>query len=126
MSKIEVGAYDLQSSRTQKGQPDDASRKRRNPIVIEVADVEPAAAALPEVPYRAALDAAIVETPFSPLYDPPTAIADRPTPIEACSDEGGGLIPVFGSHAGLAAVHLAYADHRPLVLSPDIIWMFIA
>ncbi len=31
-----------------------------------------------------------------------------------------------GTHPLLGAVHLAFAEHRPLVLSPDAVWMTIA
>jgi len=117
----------LENPQTRTGQSLDGGEGRRGPIVIDVSDVDPARAPLRDVPYRAALDAAIVAPPRTSPFDPPYASeSDGPAPIEACSDEEGRLVPTFGSHAGLAAIHLAYADHRPIVLSPDIIWMFIA
>lgn len=90
----------------------------RGGVVIAVADVEPAGNPMPDMPYRLAVDAVVVQTSFE-------SQSDGTTPIEACSDEGGRLISTPGTHAGLAAVHFAYARHTPLVLSPDIVWMFI-
>jgi hypothetical protein len=93
-------------------------RAGRPGLRIDVADVEPASAPLPEVPYCAAVDALIVPPVFG-------AESCGSTSIEGCSDAGGWLIPSIGFHAGLTAVHLAFDQHRPLVLSPDIVWMFI-
>ncbi len=45
-------------------------------------------------------------------------------PIESCSDFSGNVVPVE-FHPLFAATHLAFADHRPLVLSPDMIWLAI-
>ncbi|MBN1489912.1 MAG: DUF4419 domain-containing protein [Phycisphaerae bacterium] len=43
---------------------------------------------------------------------------------EACSDPHESVIGV-GQNALVRAAHCAYADHRPLVLSPDMIWLTI-
>lgn len=48
------------------------------------------------------------------------------------SDEIEGSSPISeklvyrGSHAFLAGMHQAYAEHRPFVLSPDMIWLLIS
>jgi hypothetical protein len=45
----------------------------------------------------------------------------------ACSlDEDTRALDVNGVHPLLAAVHVAFSEHRPLVLSPDAIWLTIA
>lgn len=36
------------------------------------------------------------------------------------------VLPVRGVHPLLAAVHAAFVEHRPLVLSPDAVWLTIA
>ena len=45
--------------------------------------------------------------------------------IEACSHYGDRVLP-SEYHPFVAAVHSAYADHRPLVLSPDMFWLLVA
>jgi hypothetical protein len=47
-------------------------------------------------------------------------------PPEACSRYHGRLVAGLENHPFLAAVARAYADHRPLVLSPDMVWLLIA
>jgi Domain of unknown function (DUF4419) len=47
-------------------------------------------------------------------------------PPEACSRYYGRLVAGLSNHPFLAAVAQAYADHRPLVLSPDVVWLLIA
>lgn len=44
---------------------------------------------------------------------------------EAASQGTGVLVKLFQPNAIAAAMVLAYADHRPLVLSPDMIWLLI-
>lgn len=45
--------------------------------------------------------------------------------IEACSHYGDRVVPCE-YHPFVAAVHSAYAEHRPLVLSPDMFWLLVA
>ncbi|HVK76083.1 MAG TPA: DUF4419 domain-containing protein [Kofleriaceae bacterium] len=40
--------------------------------------------------------------------------------------DGERVLPVRGVHPLLAAVHHAFVEHRPLVLSPDAVWLTIA
>jgi hypothetical protein len=44
--------------------------------------------------------------------------------IEASSCQGDSFVPV-SIHPLAAAVTRAYSDHRPLVFSPDIVWLAI-
>lgn len=46
--------------------------------------------------------------------------------IESCSDYTGSVVHDASSHALLDAVHLAFSQHRPLVLTPDAVWITIA
>jgi hypothetical protein len=76
---------------------------------------------------------------------PPTAItfpvddvtpAGSPLPTHALAEVVGAhmalgaparaVIETPAIHPLLAAVHVAFAEHRPLVLSPDTIWLTIA
>jgi len=45
--------------------------------------------------------------------------------VESCSNFLEAVIPA-PYHAFLAASHMAYDEHRPLILSPDILWLMIA
>lgn len=45
---------------------------------------------------------------------------------EACSHLGSNFVAGAEFHPLVAAVKLAWLDHRPLVLSPDILWVTIA
>ena len=47
------------------------------------------------------------------------------SPVEACSEFAGSVVPC-NYHAFMAALHAAFVDHRPFVLSPDMIWLLIA
>jgi hypothetical protein len=87
--------------------------------VIEVASVTPANTALPELRYRHAVEA-LLKKPPSPWGDEPGEdITQRTRPVEACSRYHGQLVAGVDFHAFLAGVHLAFRDHRGLVLSPE-------
>jgi hypothetical protein len=45
--------------------------------------------------------------------------------IEACSRYHGRLVADVVAHPVLAAVHRAFTQHRPLCLSPDMIWLLV-
>jgi len=46
-------------------------------------------------------------------------------PIEACSEAGGTLVDGISNHPLIEALELAFRDHRPVRLSPDVIWLTI-
>lgn len=46
------------------------------------------------------------------------------TPVESCCDYSGDVIAV-DHHALIAAAHVAFDEHRPLTLSPDMLWLAI-
>lgn len=49
------------------------------------------------------------------------------TPIEACSDYiRDDLIGTPGYHSFVHTVERAFSDHRPLILSPDMLWLMMA
>lgn len=43
--------------------------------------------------------------------------------VEACSQYHGQLVPGVQQHPLIHALHMAFATHRPISLSPDIIWL---
>src|SRR4051812_10908577 len=45
--------------------------------------------------------------------------------VEACCDYTADCIQEITFHPLLAAAHFAFSQHRPLVLSPDMIWVAI-
>ncbi|MFT3880379.1 MAG: DUF4419 domain-containing protein [Gemmatales bacterium] len=45
--------------------------------------------------------------------------------LESCSRYHGSLVTDICFHPVLAAVHYAFCDHRPISLSPDMIWLLI-
>ena len=80
-----------------------------------VSDVEPATTPFPEVPYKEAVEALLE-----------TAAPERLSrSVEACARYHGHLIAGVPFHPVVAAAHRAFMDHRPLCLSPDIIWLMI-
>jgi hypothetical protein len=46
--------------------------------------------------------------------------------VESSSDDGGPVVQGARYQPVLAAVHTAFRDHRPLVLTPDAVWITIA
>ncbi len=78
----------------------------KNSITFDVEDVKPASTPLETAPFSS----------FASNFNPH---------IEASSHQNEELVD-FGSHAFLNALHRAYAEHRPFVLSPDMIWLLIA
>lgn len=45
--------------------------------------------------------------------------------VEACCDYTDNCVEAVSLHPLIAATHLAFSEHRPLVLSPDMIWTTI-
>jgi hypothetical protein len=74
-------------------------------ITFPVAKVRPASRPLPELPYHQAVAAFLGG------------------PAEACSHYHGQLVANIRSHPLIAALHAGFASHRPVCLSPDIIWL---
>ncbi len=70
-----------------------------------VADVSVATKPLPELPYHEAVANFLCG------------------PVESCSRYHGRLVANVVSHPLIAALHGAFTAHRPIILSPDIIWL---
>ena len=95
--------------------------------VIEVANVSLATAALPAVPYKVAVEALLTKPPSRRWPgDSQQTVTAIDVPIEACSRYHGQLLADVGFHPVLAAIHWAFQSHRPLVLSPDMLWLLVA
>lgn len=103
-----------------------------------VSDVSPATRPLLEVPYKKSVESLLAfdipdemlerarkfEERFGMKYDLPWQPPTRP--VEACTRYHGRLVAHVHAHPVLEAVHLAFAGHRPLTLSPDAVWLMIA
>jgi hypothetical protein len=79
-----------------------------NTVSFKVDDVEVAQYDLMETTYKRAIERRI----------------DRKIEGFPISKQGNWLVPT-DFNAFVASVHFAYSEHRPLVLSPDIIWLTI-
>ncbi len=96
---------------------------------FEVSDVVPAEVPLPEVPYKQAVEALLVE--WGDDEDDDDFIDDQriekapSRPVEACARYHGRLVKKGTFHPFVASVHHAFMGHRPLCLSPDMIWLMI-
>lgn len=76
----------------------------RNAASFTVAEVGLATSPLPEISYREAVSRLIC------------------TDFEACSPSTSPLVEGNELSPLVAAVHRAFTDHRPLVLTPDVVW----
>ncbi len=120
-----------------------AAPSSQQQTIISVSEVTPAKDKLPEVSYVEAVGAQLTEPPslfperisdseeseveFAEALSEEFAVAPPvPRQFEACSRYYGRLVANVDYHPVIAAVHLAFHDHRPLVLSPDIIWLLVA
>ena len=99
---------------------------------FEVSKVERATEPLPEVSYKEAVEALL--TSNMPLNYPGGIVWKRSQdlpkeppshPVEACTRYHGRLLADVSYHPVVAAVHRAFMEHRPLCLSPDMIWLMI-
>jgi hypothetical protein len=100
---------------------------------FEVSDVVRANQPLPEVPYKEAIEALLTTADpdgADEWDDKNDFLDDRPEsapprPVEACARYHGRLVGRVAFHPFVAAIHRAFKDHRPLCLSPDMIWLLI-
>ncbi len=66
----------------------------------------------------------VLQAPFSPNTEPLGALVKDA--LWMAPGPETQVVNTEGVHPLLAAVHQAFADHRPLVLSPDAIWLTLA
>ncbi|MFM8214988.1 MAG: hypothetical protein ACKN82_10145 [Pirellula sp.] len=99
-------------------------------IEFNVAPVKQANAPLSEIPYPRAVELFLQEfalggkgsTSFRRYYAEDQQ-DDAHGFLESCSRYHGKLVDGVLCHPLLGALHLAFAGHRPVCLSPDIIWL---
>jgi hypothetical protein len=82
-----------------------------------VADVKRASKPLPQVDYKEAIENLLLAERLTKGKDY--------CPIEACARYRGQLLANVNYHPLVAALHCAYAEHRPVCLSPDMVWLLI-
>jgi hypothetical protein len=82
--------------------------KGKDHITFKVNTVEYSKTPFERIPYREALEHRVEATVEG-------------MPVQLANDS---LIPT-GMHGFISAVHIAYAKHYPLVISPDMIWLLI-
>jgi hypothetical protein len=103
---------------------------------FDVSDVKRATEPLPEVPYKEAVEAQItpgksrnfrliINAKVGQIVQHLPSGSPASPPIEACTRYYGRLVGRVNYHPVVAAVHQAFTDHRPLCLSPDMIWLMI-
>jgi Domain of unknown function (DUF4419) len=89
------------------------------PTIFDVSDVKKATRPLREISYRRAVEL-LLTTPARSRAN------SKQSKIEACSQYRSKLIASVKFHPFIAALHQAFNDHRPLSLSPDMMWLLIA
>ncbi len=92
---------------------------------IEVSKVKLAKVALRQSPYKIAVEALLAKPSPEWLNRFQSRNPEPSHPIEACSRYHGQLVAGVKFHPFVAAVHLAFHDHRPLILSPDMLWLLV-
>ena len=93
---------------------------------FEVANVTLATTALRTVPCPDAIEALLQNPRSRSSGNSGRTVAPTITTIEACSRHREQLVRGVNFHPLVAAIHLAFNDHRPLVLSPDMLWLLVA
>jgi hypothetical protein len=95
-------------------------------VTFAVDDVRIAEVPLPTCKPREAVQA-LLDAPSSP-FAADESMQGNPVwgRVEACWNYSLDCVAGVGHHPLIAAAHLAFSEHRPLVLSPDVIWVTIA
>src|SRR5262249_9381561 len=114
------------------GSPDEEQVMSQATILKEfkVADVKQATSPLPEIPYHKAVECFLQEFVLAKAsagrfgrFHAPGQEGSVQGFVESCSRYYGKLVEGLSCHPLLGALHFAFAEHRPLFLSPDIIWL---
>jgi hypothetical protein len=101
------------------------ARSVTHATVIPVANVSLANSPFPEVSSLVAVQALLQKPPPRFRRDTSERAAPPSRPPEACSCHHGTLVANVFFHPVIAAIHQAYCDHRPVVLSPDMLWLLV-
>jgi len=89
-----------------------------NSTAFAVAEVQPATEPVPQTSYKEAIDKLLDAQSLSKK-------GKDACPIEACARYRGHLVANVRYHPLVAGLQFAYAEHRPVSLSPDMIWLLI-
>lgn len=102
------------------------STKPSNSVTFKVDDVTPASNLLPTCKVLDAVKA-LLDAPPGKFAADETELGN-PTrgKLEACWSYSLDCVADVKEHPLIAATHLAFSQHRPLSLSPDVIWVTIA
>ncbi len=90
-----------------------------------VSDVSPAVDPLPTVEPRAVFEV-LAGGPLEAVWRPSSPLARAWTSHAVVTRGAPGSRKEAPFHGFVAAVHAAFDDHRPLVLTPDAVWLAIA
>ena len=85
--------------------------KKASGLTFSVSDVKLATKPLPEIPYQQAAARLVRDS------------VERP--LESWSQNAGKLLQYGGDNNFVVVLNLAYNDHRPITLSPDMIWLLL-
>jgi Domain of unknown function (DUF4419) len=91
---------------------------------FEVSNVPSATKTLPEVSYSQAVDCSVGRRKERVLNPVDGGNAEPEVSIDACSGRHRRLV-AFPGHSIIGALFHAFNDHRPLCLSPDMIWLLL-
>lgn len=99
-------------------------------FTFQVCEVKPADTLLAEHPYRDAMTFYVdTKNEIAELnFYSENRKAKKPAParLEAYGQAKGKLVASAGVNPFVRAVQMSYAEHRPLSISPDMIWLLIA
>ncbi|MGJ7031332.1 DUF4419 domain-containing protein [Niabella hirudinis] len=110
----------------QKGNP--AAKKKpaiQKGVTFEIEQLEPPENMLPETPDSTLFANLFFRDAEKTSKHPLTLVEINRQSIVAQSELPQKLV-TYGYHSFFDGVYRAYADHRPLVISPDMIWLLIA
>ncbi len=93
-------------------------------VVMRVCDVQRATKPLKTIDFRSAMQALFAPVTRVQLTDSTYREIVSEKRLQSYSRERSPLIPIH-SNGFFDVVSQAYADHRPLVISPDMIWLLI-
>src|SRR6516164_6621202 len=92
-------------------------------VTFPVDDVAPATTPLPTCKPLDAVRALLEAPPGNFAADESSQGNPVHGRVEACWSYALDCVAGVGHHPLIAAAHLAFSEHRPLVLSPDILWV---
>ena len=102
--------------------PSSAATASSEPVTFAVENVTPASSRLHTCKPLEAVQALLNAGPALDVSIPSNPMQGR---VESCWSYTLDCVAKISHHPLLAAAHLAFSEHRPLVFSPDMIWVTI-